>query len=341
MRPTIRCTASRRGGFFHGYYDCYCYLPLYVFCGRHLLAAKLRRANIDAAAGAVEEVARIVAQICRRWPLVRILLRADSGFAREELMAWCEANGVHFLFGLAKTDRLIAEIKAELEGAAAQSRRTGKPARRFKDFRWMTRSSWSCQRRVVAKAEWTKDEANPRFVVTSLTRAECKARYLYEKVYCARGDMENRIKECQLDLYADRTSTATMRANQLRLWFASMAYVLLCALRRIALHHTPFAKATAAPFVSSCSRSAPSSQLLRAKRCAINNSANSGSSWITRVMSTFAIRTITHSVIAETVARRSGCPVKHPSPKKSPVPRSATTASLPCSEMTVFLTLPL
>ena len=218
---------EQEGRFFHGYYDCYCYLPLYVFCGRHLLDAKLRRANIDAAAGAVEEVARIVAQIRRRWPLVRILLRANSGFAREELMAWCEANGVHFLFGLAKTDRLIAEIKAELEGVAAQSRRTGKPARRFEDFRWMTRSSWSRRRRVVAKAEWTKDEANPRFVVTSLTRAECKARYLYEKVYCARGDMENRIKECQLDLYADRTSTATMRANQLRLWFASMAYVLL------------------------------------------------------------------------------------------------------------------
>src|ERR1700675_3075889 len=235
---------EQEGRFFHGYYDCYCYLPLYVFCGRHLLAAKLRRANIDAAAGSVEEVARIVAQIRRRWPCVRILLRADSGFAREELMAWCEAHGVHFLFGLAKTDRLIAEIKAELERAAAQSRRTGKPARRFKDFRWTTRTSWSRRRRVVAKAEWTKDEANPRFVVTSLTRAECKARYLYEKVYCARGDMENRIKECQLDLYADRTSTATMRANQLRLWFASMAYVLLCALRRIALHHTPFAKAT-------------------------------------------------------------------------------------------------
>ena len=154
---------EQEGRFFHGYYDCYCYLPLYVFCGRHLLDAKLRRANIDAAAGAVEEVARIVAQICRRWPLVRILLRADSGFAREELMAWCEANGVHFLFGLAKTDRLIAEIKAELEGTAAQSRRTGKPARRFKDFRWMTRSSWSCQRRVVAKAEWTKDSAAGRF----------------------------------------------------------------------------------------------------------------------------------------------------------------------------------
>ena len=235
---------DQEGRFFHGYYDCYCYLPLYVFCGRHLLACKLRRANIDAAAGAVQEVARIVAQIRQRWPRVRILLRADSGFAREELMAWCEANGVDFLFGLAKNDRLNAMIKTELDRAAAKSRRTGKPARCFKDFRWTTRDSWSQRRRVVAKAEWTQGEANPRFVVTSLTRAECKARYLYEKVYCARGDMENRIKECQLDLYADRTSTATMRANQLRLWFASMAYVLLCALRRIGLHHTHFAKAT-------------------------------------------------------------------------------------------------
>src|SRR5216684_5599367 len=198
----------QEGRFFHGYYDCYCYLPLYVFCGRHLLAAKLRPASMDAAAGAVAEVARIVAQIRRRWPHVRILLRADSGFAREELMAWCEANGVHFLFGLAKTDRLIAEIKAELEWAAAQSRRTGKPARSFKDFMWRTRRSWSRKRRVVAKAEFTTGEANPRFVVTSLTRAQCKPKYLYEKLYCARGEMENRIKECQLDLYADRTSTA-------------------------------------------------------------------------------------------------------------------------------------
>src|SRR5207244_3089654 len=159
------------------YYDCYCYLPLYVFCGRHLLAAKLRRADVDAAAGAVEEVARIVAQIRARWPRTRILLRADSGFAREELMAWCEANGVDFLFGLAQNDRLIAEIKTELELAAAKSRRTGGPERRFKSFTWMTRRSWSRRRRVVAKAEWTQGEANPRFVVTSLTRAECKARY--------------------------------------------------------------------------------------------------------------------------------------------------------------------
>src|SRR6201997_707589 len=229
---------EQEGRFFHGYYDCYCYLPLYVFCGRHLLVAKLRRASLDAADGAVEEVARVVARIRRRWSQVRILLRADSGFARDELMAWCEANGVHFVFGLAKNDRLIAEIKGELEQAEKTSRRTGKPARRFKEFQWLTRKSWSRKRRVVAKAEWTQGEANPRFIVTSLTRAECKARYLYEKVYCARGDMENRIKECQLDLYADRTSTATMRANQLRLWFYSMAYVLLCALRRIGLEET-------------------------------------------------------------------------------------------------------
>jgi hypothetical protein len=235
---------EQEGRFFHGYYDCYCYLPLYVFCGRHLLAAKLRRANIDGAAGSVQELARIIAQIRRQWPRVRILLRADSGFTGEDLMAWCEANGVDFLFGLAKNERLIAEIKTELDLAAANSRRSGKPERRFKDFMWTTRASWSRRRRVVAKAEWTQSEANPRFVVTSLRRDECKARYLYEKVYCARGDMENRIKECQLDLYADRTSTATMRANQLRLWFYSMAYVLLCATRRIGLHDTAFAKAT-------------------------------------------------------------------------------------------------
>jgi hypothetical protein len=235
---------EQEGRFFHGYYDCYCYLPLYVFCGRHLLAAKLRPASMDAAAGAVEEVTRIVAQMRRRWPRVRILLRADSGFAREELMAWCEANGVHFLFGLAQNERLVANIAAELARAEVRSRRTGRPARSFKEFTWMTRRSWSRKRRVVAKAEFTGGEANPRFVVTSLTRAECRPKYLYEKVYCARGDMENRIKECQLDLYADRTSTATMRGNQLRLWFASMAYVLLCALRRIGLHHSPFAAAS-------------------------------------------------------------------------------------------------
>jgi hypothetical protein len=234
---------QQEGRFFHGYYDSYCYLPLYVFCGRHLLAAKLRPANIDASAGSVEEIARIVGQIRQRWPKVRILLRADSGFAREVLMAWCEKNGVDFLLGLAKNRRLVGEIEGELAAAQEQSQRTGKSARRFKDFAWRTRNSWRRERRVVAKAEWTGGEANPRFVVTSLAREEHQARHLYEKLYCARGEMENRIKECQLDLYADRTSAHTMRANQLRLWFASMAYVLICALRRIGLRHTQFARA--------------------------------------------------------------------------------------------------
>jgi hypothetical protein len=235
---------EQEGRFFHGYYDTYCYLPLYVFCGRHLLVAKLRPANIDASAGSVEEVARIVAQIRQRWPKVRILLRADSGFARDALMAWCEANRVDFLFGLAKNPRLNAEIATELAAAQEQSQRTGKPARRFKDFTWRTLKSWSRARRVVAKAEWTGGKANPRFVVTSLAPAEHEARHLYEKLYCARGEMENRIKECQLDLWADRTSAHTMRANQLRLWFASMAYVLIAALRRIGLAHTQFARAS-------------------------------------------------------------------------------------------------
>src|SRR5690348_3864552 len=231
---------EQEGRFFHGYYDCYCYLPLYVFCGRHLLAAKLRRSNIDGAAGAVAEVARIVGQIRARWPRVRILLRADSGFCREDLMAWCEANRVDYVFGLARNPRLTAEIAA----AQAAAERTGKPARRFKDFRWSTRDSWSRIRRVIGKAEWTEGAANPRFIVTSLPAAAIDARQLYERVYCARGEMENRIKECQLDLFADRTSAATMRANQLRLWFASFAYVLLCALRRIGLAFTRFARAS-------------------------------------------------------------------------------------------------
>jgi len=235
---------QQEGRFFHGYYDCYCYLPLYIFCGRHLLAAKLRRSNADGAAGAVEEVARIVAQIRRRWPRTRILLRGDSGFTREALMAWCETNRVDYVFGLARNDRLERAIIPELITATIESMRTRKPARCFKDFTYATLDSWSRERRVIGKAEVTGGEANPRFVVTSLKPAEARPRYLYETIYCARGDMETRIKECQLDLFADRTSAATMRANQLRLWFASMAYVLLCALRRIGLAHSQFAEAT-------------------------------------------------------------------------------------------------
>ena len=234
----------QEGRFFHGYYDAYCYLPLYVFCGRHLLAARLRRANIDASAGALEEVARIVGQIRARWPRVRILLRADSGFAREALMAWCEAHRVDFVFGLARNARLVEELAIDLAWAEEEATCTGRPARRFRDFRWSTLDSWSRRRRVIGKAEWTRGAANPRFIVTSLCSAEIDARSLYERIYCARGEMENRIKECQLDLFAGRASAATMRANQLRLWFASMAYGLLCALRRIGLAHTEFAEAT-------------------------------------------------------------------------------------------------
>jgi hypothetical protein len=175
---------------------------------------------------------------------VRILLRADSGFAREALMTWCEGHRVDYLVGLARNARLEAEIAGELTMAESTSHATGQPARRFKELWWSTHDSWSRRRRVVAKAEWTHGGPNPRFIVTSIKAAESDGRRLYEQVYCARGEMENRIKECQLDLFADRTSAATMRANQLRLWLASMAYVLLCALRRIGLRHTQFADAT-------------------------------------------------------------------------------------------------
>ncbi len=234
----------QEGRFFHGYYDCYCYLPLYVFCGRHLLAAKLRRSNIDASAGAVAEVERIVGQIRARWPRVKIMLRADSGFAREELMAWCEANGVDYVFGLARNERLVGAIAEDSPPprprawprAARRAASPTSPGARC--------DSWSRTRRVVAKAEHLPQGANPRFVVTSLPASAIDARALYEDVYCARGEVENRIKEQQLDLFADRTSAATMRANQLRLWFASFAYVLLEALRRIGLRHTQFASAT-------------------------------------------------------------------------------------------------
>jgi Transposase DDE domain group 1 len=235
---------KQEGRFFHGYYGHYCYLPLYIFCGDHLLVSKLRPANIDGSAGALEEVARVVSQIRERWPETRIVLRADSGFARDGLMAWCEAQGVDYVFGLARNARLEHEIRADLDLALEESRRTGQPARRFKEFRYTTHKTWTRERRVIAKAEATQGDENPRFIVTSLAPDEAEARWLYEQLYCARGNMENRIKECQLDLFADRTSSNTMRANQLRLWFASMAYVLLCALRRLALQGSRLATAS-------------------------------------------------------------------------------------------------
>ena len=235
----------QEGRFFHGYYDSYCYLPLYIFCGRHLLAAKLRRSNVDAAAGAVAEVERLVSQIRARWPKVRIILRADSGFAREALMSWCEQHAVDYVFGLARNDRLQRRLAPALEEAQTKAARTGRPARVFRDFDYTTRKSWSRIRRVIGKAEYLGDKANPRYIVTSFARREREAKRLYERFYCARGEMENRIKDAQLELFADRTSSHTFRANQLRLWLASFAYVLVEALRRLGLRGTALAVATA------------------------------------------------------------------------------------------------
>jgi hypothetical protein len=233
---------NQEGKFFHGYYNHYCYLPLYLLCGDHLLGAKLRESNIDGAAGAQEEVQRIVLEIRKHFPNLRIILRADSGFARDTLMTWCEENTVDYLFGLAKNERLNAEIAAEMALAEERFQLTAEPARVFKEFQYRTLDSWSRARRVIGKAEYLEKGANPRFVVTSLSRKASKAVRLYEKWYCQRGDMENRIKE-QLSLFADRVSAKTMRANQLRMFFSSIAYLLMSDLRRRALKDTVLARA--------------------------------------------------------------------------------------------------
>jgi len=234
----------QEGRFYHGYYRDYCYLPLYVFCGEHLLCARLRMSNIDASADSVEELEPLVAHIRQRWPLVKIQLRGDAGFCREKLMAWCEREGIDYIFGLAQNARLKKQIAAEMAQAQEQYLQTQAPARRFTEFWYATQDTWSRERRVVAKAEHLEKGANPRFVVTSLSAAQMAAQELYEKGYCARGDCpENRIKEQQLDLFADRTSTGKMWSNQLRLYFSSLAYVLLQTLRRMALAGTELAKA--------------------------------------------------------------------------------------------------
>jgi DDE family transposase len=231
------------GRFFHGYYKNYCYLPLYIFCGDHLLCARLRPSDIDAAAGSVKHLKRIVEQIRTAWPEVKIVIRADSGFCREEILSWCEGNGVDYLIGLAKNTRLVAAIAAESEQARHQFETTKQAARVFAELRYQTLDTWSRERRVVAKAEHLSKGANPRFVVTSLSREDRAAQPLYEEDYCGRGEMENRIKEQQLHLFADRTSANTMRANQIRLFCSSIAYVLLNALRRLGLSGTELAKA--------------------------------------------------------------------------------------------------
>ena len=235
---------NQEGRYFHGYYAEYCYLPLYIFSGEHLLCARLRQANEDPASGVLQELARIVTKLKSAWPGVRIIVRGDSGFCREEIMSYCEGLGqLDYVFGLAKNSRLIEQIGAEMGQAQEIYQSTQKPARVFKDFRYRTRKSWSCERRVVGKAEYLAKGENPRFIVTSIASEEKDARELYEDFYCARGEMENRIKEQQLGLFADRTSTSWMRSNQLRLYFSSFAYILVHALRRLGLEGTELAKA--------------------------------------------------------------------------------------------------
>jgi len=233
---------EQEGRFFHGYYGGYCYLPLYIFCGSHLLCALLRSSDRDASAGAVTEIERIVGQIRSRWPEVQIILRADSGFAREELMAWCEQQAVDYVFGLARNARLQRALGAELAQAREQFEQSSQATRIFRDFPYRTHKSWSCQRRVIGKAEHLAKGANPRFIVTSLNAESWPAAALYEQLYCARGEMENRIKEQQLCLFADRTSSHHLVSNQLRLWFSSVAYILLNELRRLGLQGTEWAR---------------------------------------------------------------------------------------------------
>src|SRR6202158_5432461 len=243
--PTCRCTANRRDGS-SGYYDNYCYLPLYIFCGEHVLCARLRQADHDAAFGSLPKIQRIVAQIRAPWPATKIILRGDSGFCRNQLMSWCENNGVDFVFGLARNQRLRKIIGAPMHAATQQWNQTGKPARVFSEFNYQAKKTnkggWDRERRVVAKAEHIAGKENPRFVVTSLVGEAWAAQALYEELYCARGDMENRIKE-QFSLFADRVSTETMRANQMRLYLSTMAYVLVSGLRRVGLKGTELAQA--------------------------------------------------------------------------------------------------
>jgi hypothetical protein len=240
---------NQEGRFFHGYYGNYCYLPLYIFCGEHVLCARLREANHDAAFGSLQEIRRIIAQIRAAWPKVKIILRADSGFCRNEVMSWCESHGVEFVFGLARNQRLRRIIGAQMHAATQQWQATGQPARVFSEFDYQTKKTkkggWDRARRVAAKAEQIDGKENPRFVVTSLRSEAWAAQALYEELYCARGDMENRIKE-QFSLFADRVSSETMRANQMRLYLSAMAYILVSGLRRLGLQGTELAQAQVA-----------------------------------------------------------------------------------------------
>jgi hypothetical protein len=243
--PTdIKLHGNQEQRFFHGYYDHHCYLPMYVFCGEYPLAAKLRPSNIDGSLGVVDMLEPIVEQLRAAWPKVHLVVRADSDFCREELMSWCEQSGVDFVLGMAKNSRLLSAIETQTEQARREHLQTGKPARRFRSFRYRTRKSWSRPRRIVGKAEYLEKGSNPRFIVTSLSPAEFEKRYVYEELYCARGEMENRLKE-QLSLFADRASCHTFRGNEIRLWWAMAAHLLVVTIRRFALAGTVLEKAQA------------------------------------------------------------------------------------------------
>lgn len=230
--------------FYQGYYREHCYLPLYGFAGEHPLAVRLRPSNIDGAKDADKVLMAIVESLRSAWPDVRIIVRADSGFCRDWLMCWCEGMpGVDYVFGVARNSRLQKAIVEQMRDAKREHLQTGEAARRFRSFRYRTLDSWSRSRRVVGKAEYLSKGENPRFVVTSLPPSEYEKRYLYEELYCARGEMENRIKELQLDLFGDRASCHTFRGNEVRLWLSMAAHLLMVALRRLALAGTELAKA--------------------------------------------------------------------------------------------------
>jgi hypothetical protein len=233
----------QEGRFFHGHYGHYCFLPLYIFTGEHILFSRLLPGNADAKKAVLPELERIVGRIRGEWPKVQIIVRGDSGFMSDEIMEYCEGNRVDYVLGVAKNSRLLKRIQRSMRKAARLYRKKEKTVRIFQDVYYKTRRSWSRRRRVVAKAEHMKDGANPRFVVTSIKRKKRSARWIYEDLYCKRGDMENRIKEQQLDMFADRTSTETLVGNQLRLYFSSVAYMLMHALRRLALAGTEMARA--------------------------------------------------------------------------------------------------
>ena len=236
---------AQEGRFFHGYYDEYCYTPLYIFAGKWPVAAALHTGESEHRQEVLRLVIRIVERLRRRFADIRIMLRGDSGFCRDEFMSWCEQNSVKYVFGLARNPLLERILRGSLRSAKSMQRFNQSDGERvFKDFGYRAKSWGREKRRVVGKAEWTREGGNPRFVISNIGSDEVGAQALYEETYCSRGDMENRIKEQKLDLFAGRTSTESLRANQLRLWFSLLAYLLVNQLREVGLAGTQLAQAT-------------------------------------------------------------------------------------------------